>query len=187
LKKFLIAKLVSLVLIGQAHARPKDPCSSPSAAPVEVGRLAQAIARTEGYCRVGTLPNRLNNPGDIRSTRRDAYTGQVGLYRGYVVFRSERDGWRALCNLIQRVVDGTSSIYRQEMSFKEIARHYASSPQWVKTLCKILRVSQTTTLAEYFGLAPRIPLTGETDYGTIMRTLRDAPMPSLPSLSLVFS
>jgi len=127
----------------------------------KVGRLAQAIARTEGYCQVGTLPNRYHNPGDIRSRSKHAYEGQVGLNRsGYVIFKSDQFGWAALYAQIRKVLDDDSAYYNREMTFAEIARVYASSPQWPKTLCKILKISPRLTFDEYFGLAPRVLTTG---------------------------
>lgn len=172
MRKFLMAKLVSILLIGTAWANVG-----------QVSTLAQAIARTEGFYVKGTLPNRLHNPGDIRSTRRDAYPGQVGLNKNhYVVFRSDRWGWAALEAQIQKVVDGTSSIYTQEMTFAQIAKRYASSPQWPKTLCKIIGVTPATTFQEYFGIAPRVRLGAIHDYpvwassGTPMPVLQPVPL-----------
>lgn len=119
-------------------------------------QFVTAVARTEGFFVKGTLPARLHNPGDIRSSRPHAYTGQVGLYHGYAVFRNDRAGWAALTSQIQRVIDGTSTQYNQAMTFAQIAKIYATSPQWPKTLCKILKISPQLTLEEYFGLAPRV-------------------------------
>jgi hypothetical protein len=123
----------------------------------KVETLAIAIARTEGWGVVGSIPNRYRNPGDLRSMNRHAYPGQIGLNKkGYVIFKTNAWGWAALEKQIQLVIDGKSTRYTQEMTFAQIAKVYAESPQWPKTLCKILQISPRTTFAEYMGLAPRV-------------------------------
>jgi hypothetical protein len=170
MRKFLIGLVMLFPLIGTAVAQSK------------VEQLAVAIARTEGfYANKRTIPARLHNPGDIRSHSRHAYVGQVGLYRGYVVFRSDRDGWVALREQIQRVIDGTSKQYTQEMTFAQVATRYAQDRRWGTTVCKILKITPATTVAEYFDLAPRILLTGAGD-ATKLR-LFDGRGPAMPSLS----
>lgn len=149
MRKFLMAKLVSILLIGTAWAQYPN-----------VHTLADAIARTEGFYSKGTIPNRYHNPGDIRSRLPHAYPGQVGLNRsGYVIFRSDRYGWAALHAQIQRVIDGTSTQYDQSMTFAEIAKVYATDPRWKKSVCKILKITPALTFQEYFNLAPRVRMT----------------------------
>jgi hypothetical protein len=143
----------------------------------KVETFACAIARTEGYFQKGSIPNRLNNPGDLTSQIGNAYPGQQGLYKQYVVFRTAQDGWKALRSQIQRVIDGTSTKYTQEMTMLQIARVYAASPQWLKTLGKILRISPKLTFEEYFGLAPRVKFTpGRFDEMLIQRMFQTFPL-----------
>jgi hypothetical protein len=146
----------------------------------KVESLACAIARTEGYWAKDSLPNRYHNPGDIRSRSRHAYEGQIGLNRsGYVIFRSDQFGWTALYEQIRKVLDNDSAYYNREMTFAEIAKIYASSPQWPKTLCKILKIRPRLTFDEYFGLAPRVLTTG-VKHDTLMWLFqRRNPMPVL--------
>lgn len=136
------------------------PTASEADISAKISRLAHAIARTEGFYVRGTLPNRLHNPGDIRSRLPHAYEGQTGLYHGYVVFRGDQFGWAALYQQIRKVLDDDSAYYNREMTFAQIAKVYAASPQWPKTLCKILQISPRLTFDEYFGLAPRVLTTG---------------------------
>lgn len=163
-----------------------------ASAQTKVEQLAVAIARTEGfYAGKHTIPARLHNPGDIRSHSQHAYPGQRGLYRGYVVFASDRDGWQALRSQLYKVVDGSSRHYDLDMTFKQFARTYAEDPQWGRTVCKILAIPTTMTLAEWFDTAPRILLTGDDDASTLrllfggehqMPELRS--MPTLPTFLL---
>ena len=160
LKRFVIAKLLGLLLVGTCWAQQSD-------IDKKVARLAHAIARTEGFYVKKSLPNRLHNPGDIRSRLPHAYEGQTGLYHGYVMFRSDQFGWQALYQQIHRVLDDDSAYYNREMTFAQIAKVYAASPQWPKTLCKILQISPQLTFDKYFGIAPRA-LTTEVRYDTLV-------------------
>jgi hypothetical protein len=152
MKKLFLMKLVSLMLVGTAWGQLG-----------KVSQLATAIARTEGFYVKGTIPNRLHNPGDIRAKSKTAYAGQVGLSkRGYVIFKNDAWGWSALEKQIERVMDGTSGVYNPDMTFRQIAKHYATDPRWVQNVCKILKVSPRTTFSEFFDLAPivKIPYDG---------------------------
>ena len=142
----LLLMLVALLMVLIAQAR----CET------KVHTLAAAVARTEGFGVNRALPTRLHNPGDIRSRLTHAYAGQVGLYHGYVVFKTDYWGWAALERQIQRVIDGTSTKYDQSMTFAAIAKIYAASPQWSKNLCYLLKITPQTTFEEYFSLAPRV-------------------------------
>lgn len=151
MRRLLILKLVSLLLVGTAHAQDK------------VAKFANAIARTEGFYIKGTIPHRLHNPGDITTSLPHAYPGQVGIYRGYAIFKKDSYGWAALRDQIQRVIDGKSTRYTQDMTFKQIARIYAEDSRWAKTVCKILGIEESTTFAEYFELAPRVKMEAHED------------------------
>src|SRR5208283_1184150 len=78
--------------------------------------LAKAIARTEGFYKAGTLPNRFHNPGDIRAAQGTHFPGQVGLNKhGYVIFKSDDAGWAALYHQIDKMVAGESTHYTVNM------------------------------------------------------------------------
>jgi hypothetical protein len=62
---------------------------------VSIDSLAQAIAQMEGYNSPGTLAQRNNNPGNLRSGQ-----GQTGSSGGFAVFATPEDGWAALNNQI---------------------------------------------------------------------------------------
>jgi hypothetical protein len=147
MRKFLLLKLVSLMLIGTCHGLTK------------IDALAHAIARTEGFYIKGTIPNRLHNPGDITSSLPHAYEGQTRTYRGYAVFKSDTYGWAALKGQIAKVIDGSSTKYTSDMTFAQIAKVYAQDPRWGRTVCKILQISPSLTFAEYFDMPPRVWIT----------------------------
>ena len=111
--------------------------------------LAKAIARTEGFYVKGTVPNRTNNPGDIRSRSTHAYPGQVGLNeQGYVVFGTAKAGWAALNHQLSMVAAGRSKYYQTSMTIQQFSRRYATSPLWAKNVARMLNVTPETTLAE---------------------------------------
>jgi hypothetical protein len=63
---------------------------------VSVSSLASAIAQMEGYNTPGTLAQRNNNPGNLRSG-----PGQIGTSGGFAVFPDAATGWAALDNQVQ--------------------------------------------------------------------------------------
>ena|SRR5258708_3959070 len=175
MKKFILMKLVSLMLIGTAWGQVD-----------KLQEFAHAIARTEGFYAKRSLPNRLRNPGDIRSRLRHAYSGQIGLYHGYVVFRRNQDGWNALYTQLQKVIDATSRFYTQDMTMAQIAKVYATSPQWPRTLCKILKITPAMTFEQYFNLPPRIRVTGGR-YEFPVWPSGPTPMPVLQSMQELYA
>lgn len=52
--------------------------------------IAYLIAYMEGYFEKGTIPQKYNNPGDLRSW------GAYPVQNGFVIFPSPLDGWNAL-------------------------------------------------------------------------------------------
>lgn len=175
MKKLLILKLVSMLLVGTASAQLD-----------KVAKLATAIARTEGFYVKGTVPNRCHNPGDIRAKSAHAYPGQAGLNRrGYVIFRNDAWGWAALEKQIEKVIDGTSTVYSREMTFKKFAKSYAADPHWVRVVCDILQITPATTFDEYFELAPRVLMAG--GFNAPVWAPTRAPMPELWPMSFLSS
>lgn len=57
--------------------------------------IAEAIARMEGFYVPGTLAQRNNNPGNLRSG-----PGQVGTAGGFAVFPDAQTGWEALARQV---------------------------------------------------------------------------------------
>ena len=146
-----IGSWIAVLILLCVGARAQDP---------RVHEFARAIGRTEGFYLKGSIPNRLHNPGDLMTDARHQYPGQTGVYHHYAVFKNDASGWAALENQIQKVIDGTSTKYTQDMSMVQIARVYAENWRyWSRTVCKILRVDPRMTFQEYFGLAPRVKVT----------------------------
>lgn len=110
---------------------------APAYSTARVDALANAIARTEGFYARGSKPARMHNPGDLK---------QNGQYRR---FRTDKDGFAALTSQIVRVIEGRSQAYTLDMSIRQVARKYASSPLWPRNVAAILGVDERTTLRSW--------------------------------------
>ena len=141
--------LLMLALTGIASAQDVDK--------QKVANFATAVAHAEGFGVRNAIPTRYHNPGNIRSTRTGHhYAGQVGLNRsGYVIFKTDAYGWKALQDQLELMASGQSAHYDTNMTITKVAKRYATGWQvWSKNVAKRLGVPPTTTLAEYFAPAP---------------------------------
>ena len=152
----------------------------------KVQSLAEAIAKAEGFGVKGAIPTRYHNPGNIRSTKTGHhYDGQIGLnHCGYVIFKSDRYGWRALREQLELMASGQSAHYGTDMTILNVAKIYATGWRlWAKNVSKGLGVSPATTLKEYFTVtAPKIVLPGDMSRETLIAILGPSPM-QLPVLA----
>lgn len=110
-----------------------------------VESLSEAIAYAEGYYIEGSRPNRNNNPGDLTV---DITGTGVGFDGPFVVYGSAYDGWQALRRQIEKMIDGTSSIYNRSMSILEIASRYTTTQvqSWANNVAGYLGVDTSVTL-----------------------------------------
>lgn len=130
----------------------------------QVDKLAQAIAKAEGYGPPKAKPTRLNNPGDIRAPRGVHYPGQLRIERqGYVVFKTPAAGRVALQEQIVKIIRGESNHYTLNTTINQMARRYATNWRpWAKNVSKQLGVPGSTTLGEiltsgYLDVPPQVP------------------------------
>jgi hypothetical protein len=118
-------------------------------------QLMKAIAKAEGYGVKGAIPTRYHNPGDIRASRGVKYPGQVGLNKhGYAIFKNDCFGWAAMQGQLDKIINGESRFYSVNMTLRQLAKLYATSPLWVKNVAKNLGVTPNTTLAEILDVPP---------------------------------
>ena len=64
-----------------------------------VNDLAQSIAQYEGYYTAGSIAQRFNNPGNLRSW------GSTPVVNGYALFATPEEGWAALRAQVQKNID----------------------------------------------------------------------------------
>lgn len=106
----------------------------------KIKRVAQAIARAEGYGVPGAIPTVRNNPGNIKDE-----TGQIATYP------TPAAGWAALYRQVAMMFTGESRWYRPDMSIAEIARIYtgeASYMNWANNVSRFLGVTPDTALKD---------------------------------------
>jgi hypothetical protein len=140
--------LIALALSGVATAQNVDK--------QKVDQFATAVARAEGFGVPHAIPTRYHNPGNIRSRSLHAYAGQIGLNRcGYVIFKNDAYGWKALKTQLELMASGQSAHYDTDMTITKVAKRYATGWRlWSKNVAKQLGVEPTTTLADFFAAEP---------------------------------
>lgn len=119
--------------------------------------LASAIAKAEGFGKIGTIPSRYRNPGDLKAVRGYRYPGQVGVGKGgHVIFRNNAAGWEALEHQLYKVIEGTSR-YSVNMTLQEFAKKYAGNSRvWVRNVARNLGVNPEAHLWEILGVPPAL-------------------------------
>ena len=106
----------------------------------KIRRIAEAIARAEGYGVPGAIPTVRNNPGNIKDS-----SGAIKTYP------TVGDGWDALYRQVTLMLTGESRWYKPEMTIAEVARIYtgeASYMDWARNVASILGVTPDTRLRD---------------------------------------
>lgn len=112
----------------------------------KVQRLSEAIAYAEGFYTAGSVPQRNNNPGDLKISS----VPNVGADKaGHLIFKTPEDGWLALRRQIELIAQGRSGVYTKglDTTIAEMAAKYAEwSGNWARNVSSRLGVSEGTTL-----------------------------------------
>jgi hypothetical protein len=70
--------------------------------------------------------------------------------------RNAAAGWAALYHQIDKAISGESKWYRQDMTLYDVGKKYAANSRlWARNVARNLGVAPSTTLQEYFELAPK--------------------------------
>lgn len=111
-----------------------------------VNRIAQAIAIAEGFNVSGSRAARNNNPGNLTYAFGFPVSGYDGMFP---IFQTLDDGWAALHTQIQMMLDGTSALYRPDMTILEVARIYTTTEQefWAANVAGALGVNVNTPIS----------------------------------------
>jgi hypothetical protein len=142
IRNYFLSKIVGMLFVGTLHA-----AVAPSP---RVVQFAHAIANAEGYNVPHSIPQRCNNPGDLKGT---AFPGQVGICKGgHARFKNAADGWAALYNQVQKIADGTSTKYTPRATFRQVARTYAQNYRpWLKIVTKTLQVDENDEVGQFLS------------------------------------
>ena len=118
----------------------------------KLDKLCQAIAHAEGYYTKGTIPQRYNNPGDLKSRRGILpLPGQRKIGKaGHIMFVTDAAGWSALRGYIANIVEGRSRHYSPSSTLSQVSHVYAHRWQpWLRQVTKQLGVPSSTRIAEF--------------------------------------
>ncbi len=110
--------------------------------------LATAIANAEGYGVSGAIPTIANNPGNLEIG--DVGNGVIQAAGGNQItsFPTVESGWNALVNQINKIYNGTSSVYTPDMTLQQFGTTYSGgNPKYGSTLASQLGVSPSTPLS----------------------------------------
>jgi len=109
-----------------------------------VRALAEAIARAEGFYVPGSLPQRINNPGDLKAP------GTAVTSSGLSVFESVDQGWAALYRQIGLIASGASAYYGPATTIRQMGQ------KWTATVSQ--QLAWSTTVAQQLGVSVDTPL-----------------------------
>lgn len=113
-----------------------------------VDGIAQAIAQMEGFNTPGTIAQRDNNPGNLRSG-----PGQTGTdSKGYAIFPDVSTGFAALNNQIQLNIDRGLTLYEFFGGKPGVYAGYAPSADSNNP------IGYANFVAQQVGIDPSIPL-----------------------------
>jgi hypothetical protein len=106
--------------------------------------LASAIAFAEnGFGNPGTIPSIANNPGDLE-------VGDIGngTINGVTIFSSLQDGWDALTNQANNILNGASNNYSPDETISAFGSTYSGGdPAFASNVSSILDVSPNSSLS----------------------------------------
>lgn len=132
-----------------ANSITNDPSTWPSSD--RIWMVCCAIASAEGAATLGSVPDRLNNPGDI-SDGSSIYPGES--HSGSIVthFPDKGTGWQWLYKKVQNIQNRNSQVYSPDMSWTQIAQKWAGNWQsWEDNVCAFLGVSPDSKFSDYTG------------------------------------
>ena len=111
---------------------------------ITIQDLATAIMKAEGGDVSGSVPNRANNPGDLKL----GDLGQ-GTINGVTVFPDFATGFAALQKQVGSMVDGSSKYYDPSQTLADVGNTYSGGdPNWAKNVANFLGVTPDTTLGD---------------------------------------
>ena len=129
---------------------PGMPISSqtfPGVNPQKVYDFAYAVSVAEGFWETGSLPQRINNPGDLELGDRGS-----GTEANKTIFGSVFSGWEALYNEVWLILSGRSPYYQTSQTLEVIGRTYSGGDDnWSINVSNVLGVPPSTVLADWLS------------------------------------
>lgn len=128
---------------------PTDPTTWPSGD--RIWDCCRAIAFAEGYNVAGSVPARLNNPGDL-SDGMNEFGSEFHSGSNVTKFPTASTGWAWLYAKLRNTATGQSSVYSGDMSWREIGVKWAgNSAAWSNNVASALGVNVDSSLNDYLN------------------------------------
>lgn len=110
-------------------------------------KIAEAIARAEGFYVSGSRPARNHNPGDMTA---DLIGRSIGKDGSFVIYANDGDGWLNLYAQINAWFNGTSRHATSTSTIAQIASFYTDTQQdiWAKNVAEYLGVDVSTQIGD---------------------------------------
>lgn len=110
-------------------------------------KLAEAIARAEGFYVAGSRPARNHNPGDMTA---DLIGRSIGKDGSFVQYSNDGDGWLNLYAQINAWLNGTSKHATAQSTIADIANFYTDTEReiWANNVANYLGVDTSTPIGE---------------------------------------
>jgi hypothetical protein len=109
-----------------------------------MSKLARLIAQEEGYGIPGSVPNRDNNPGDLRHSPHSFHAADAPDAIGQI--DTPADGWGDLERQLQLYADRGLTL--QQAIYEFAPPEENNSAQYLKYVCDGLGLPETATVAE---------------------------------------
>ncbi len=119
-----------------------SPIGGVTSYPEPIKNFARAIARQEGFNIAGSIPQRANNPGNLKN-------GVPHLPGTSITQYSSADqGWAALHRQLYLILTGGSNYYTLDMSIEDMARVWTATEQgpWARNVAQFLGVPTSAPL-----------------------------------------
>lgn len=120
--------------------------------PSNVIKIAQAIAKAEGFGIPDAIPTRANNPGDLTGADAGSFpTFGTMNEDGVIHFAHVEDGWTRLYVKVARMLAGQSEVYPLDWTLDQVGMEYSHGDlNWAKNVAADLGIPTSTTL-RYFN------------------------------------
>jgi hypothetical protein len=137
------------IVTGVSMSIQTDPSTWPGGD--NIWNICRAIAFAEGANIPGSVPDRLNNPGDI-SDGANVFGAEHHSGSNVTFFPDKETGWSWLYEKISNAVYGRSHVYLPSMTWTQFAQKYAGNWEaWVNNVTTYLGVDPNSTLSQYTG------------------------------------
>lgn len=123
------------------------------------GKMSYAIAHAEGYFAHGSLPGRINNPGDMKLGDKGH-----GVDHGKTIYATATDGWNALRRECVAILTGASHFYSVSDTIADVARKWTGGDNddaWAAIVAEKLSLDPGTTLKDWIKAAQSLVLPEE--------------------------